>query len=288
EQQIQPELQNRVQHHQADALPDRQDHRLRDLRLGFFAFYLFHFHNQPYNIAEDRMRSRRKTLWLAIIMTATAFLSTVWPETPPANWSKNLPRPSWGRFTKVWQSQDWFDVYQVALNVYAISEPKQWEEVISYLIVGKKSSVLFDTGLGIGDMKKLAIEIAHQEPLVVNSHSHYDHVGDNWEFRKVDAWANPYSEKNSKGRSHEDVAQFVGPGWISGGAPKDFSPDNYVGKPYTITPVHDGETFDLGDRTLEVVLTPGHSPDSVCLLDRKDRLLFTGDTFYPAALYAHL
>src|SRR5262249_59302196 len=121
EQQIQPELQNRVQHHQADALPDRQDHRLRDLRLGFFAFYLFHFHNQPYNIAEDRMRSRRKTLWLAIIMTATAFLSTVWPETPPANWSKSLPRPSWSRFTTVCQSHPSFDLYHPALTASAQS-----------------------------------------------------------------------------------------------------------------------------------------------------------------------
>ncbi|MGH9389214.1 MAG: MBL fold metallo-hydrolase, partial [Vicinamibacteria bacterium] len=33
---------------------------------------------------------------------------------------------------------------------------------------------------------------------------------------------------------------------------------------------------------------PGHAPDALCLLDRENRLLFTGDTFYPAALYAHL
>ncbi len=37
-----------------------------------------------------------------------------------------------------------------------------------------------------------------------------------------------------------------------------------------------------------MLLTPGHAPDSLCLLDRGRRLLFTGDTFYPATLYAHL
>ena len=37
-----------------------------------------------------------------------------------------------------------------------------------------------------------------------------------------------------------------------------------------------------------MLLTPGHAPDSLCLLDRERRLLFTGDTFYPATLYAHL
>jgi len=36
------------------------------------------------------------------------------------------------------------------------------------------------------------------------------------------------------------------------------------------------------------VMTPGHAPDALCPLDREHRLLFTGDTFYPASLYAHL
>jgi len=52
--------------------------------------------------------------------------------------------------------------------------------------------------------------------------------------------------------------------------------------------VTEGFTLDLGGRTLEVLLTPGHAPDSLCLLDRANRLLFTGDTFYPAPLYTHI
>ena len=49
-----------------------------------------------------------------------------------------------------------------------------------------------------------------------------------------------------------------------------------------------GYAFDLGDRQLDLLITPGHSPDSVMLLDRQNGVLFTGDTVYPAALYAHL
>ncbi|MCL1805749.1 MAG: MBL fold metallo-hydrolase [Clostridiales bacterium] len=48
-----------------------------------------------------------------------------------------------------------------------------------------------------------------------------------------------------------------------------------------------GAAFDLGGRLLEVLATPGHSPDSIMLLDRQAGVLFTGDTVYPAALYAH-
>lgn len=49
--------------------------------------------------------------------------------------------------------------------------------------------------------------------------------------------------------------------------------------------VRDGERLDLGDRTLEVVKTPGHTPDSMCLLDAANGLLFTGDTFYSGEVF---
>jgi glyoxylase-like metal-dependent hydrolase (beta-lactamase superfamily II) len=41
----------------------------------------------------------------------------------------------------------------------------------------------------------------------------------------------------------------------------------------------------LGGRTLEVIATPGHTPDAICLLDQADGLLFTGDTYYPAPIW---
>jgi glyoxylase-like metal-dependent hydrolase (beta-lactamase superfamily II) len=60
-------------------------------------------------------------------------------------------------------------------------------------------------------------------------------------------------------------------------------------RPFHIsTFVGDGHIVDLGDRALEVLLTPGHTPDSLCLLDRKNRLLFTGDTFYPGPIYLYV
>jgi glyoxylase-like metal-dependent hydrolase (beta-lactamase superfamily II) len=49
--------------------------------------------------------------------------------------------------------------------------------------------------------------------------------------------------------------------------------------------VMDGERLDLGGRTLEVLRTPGHTPDSICLLDRENGLLFTGDTYYSGEIY---
>ncbi len=43
-------------------------------------------------------------------------------------------------------------------------------------------------------------------------------------------------------------------------------------------PLHGGEVFPFDDFELEVIHTPGHSPGSVCLYNRRDEVLFSGDT----------
>lgn len=203
-------------------------------------------------------------------------------------WWEKLPRKSWERFEKIPQSQKWFEVYRIQPGIFAIYEPGQWEEVISYLIVGKTKSLLFDTGLGIGDIKRLVSEITPVEPLVINSHTHYDHIGGNYQFQEIYGMDNEFSQLNSKGSPYEEVKEFVSADWIHGETPKGFDAQQYQIKPYKITKIFkDRDRIDLGDRILEIIFIPGHTPDSICLLDRKNRLLFTGDTFYPAPLYAH-
>jgi len=40
----------------------------------------------------------------------------------------------------------------------------------------------------------------------------------------------------------------------------------------------DRQVLSLGGRDIEVIHTPGHTPGSVCFLDREAHLLFSGDT----------
>jgi glyoxylase-like metal-dependent hydrolase (beta-lactamase superfamily II) len=51
--------------------------------------------------------------------------------------------------------------------------------------------------------------------------------------------------------------------------------------------VHDGFRINLGGRTLEIIATPGHTPDAIALFDRENGLLFTGDTYYPAPIWLY-
>ncbi|MGC1417151.1 MAG: MBL fold metallo-hydrolase, partial [Candidatus Acidiferrum sp.] len=50
--------------------------------------------------------------------------------------------------------------------------------------------------------------------------------------------------------------------------------------------VHDGFKISLGhDHDVEIIATPGHTPDSISLLDHSNGLLFTGDTYYPGPIW---
>ena len=85
----------------------------------------------------------------------------------------------------------------------------------------------------------------------------------------------------------EELIDFIYPEGILG-PPEDFSADTYFipGKAPTAT-VKDGQVIDLGNRKLEVMYTPGHDESCITLIDEKNGLLFTGDTWYPGPLYAY-
>ena len=184
-------------------------------------------------------------------------------------------------------ADSWFEVYKVAPAVFAIYEPHQSEEVISYLIVGGKRTVLFDTGMGISDIKKVTAELTQLPIVVLNSHSHNDHVGDNWQFETIDGMDTGFTRANARG-AREDAQAEIAADQICGQLPKGFDPKTYGTKPWKITAyTHDGDRIDLGGRTLEVIATPGHTPDAISLLDRANGLLFTGDTYYPATIWLY-
>jgi len=201
------------------------------------------------------------------------------------DWCKALPRPEYRALERVAVRDPWFEVYKVAAGVFAIYEPHQAEETIGYLIVGEKRALLFDTGMGIRDVKNITAELTKLPIIVLNSHTHDDHVGGNWEFETVYGMDTEFTRTNAKG-SREDAQAEITPDQICGDLPKGFDAKTYATKPWHISRfLHDGDTIELGGRTIEVLATPGHTPDAICILDRVNGLLFTGDTYYPAPIW---
>ena len=203
-------------------------------------------------------------------------------------WFDKLPRPEYSSLERVLTSEPWFEVYAIRPSVFAIYEPYQFQEVISYLIVGSEKSLLIDTGMGIGNMAKVVNELSSRPLLVINTHTHFDHIGDNWRFEqsllgvRCEFSAKDYDELTSDAQADAQDGSIR-----LEHAPNDFNRETYRIKPYCISKyISDGEVLNLGgDRKIIIYFTPGHTPDSLCLLDVQERLLFVGDTFYRGPVY---
>jgi glyoxylase-like metal-dependent hydrolase (beta-lactamase superfamily II) len=216
----------------------------------------------------------------AVLGALLVLLSQEKPE-----WCRKLPRPAYSKLERVDVPDKWFEVYRIRPGIFAIYEPHQQEEIISYLILGEKQALLFDTGMGISDMKTVVEGLTNLPVSVMNSHTHNDHVSGNWRFSKIYGMDTAFTRQSAKG-SVADAQEEIGPGMVCGDLPPGFDARSYAVKPFHITDwIHGGEKIDLGGRVLEVISTPGHTPDSIALWDARNALLFTGDMYYPGPIY---
>ncbi len=206
-----------------------------------------------------------------------------------SDWRRNLPRPIYSKLEKAKSAQEWFEVYRIRPKIFALYEPGQFEEVISYLVLGDKGAALIDTGMGIGNVKRLAEELTELPITVVNTHSHYDHIAQDYLFSEIAIFDAPIARQTSEdGYSKSKMKPLLAKELLSKALPSNFDSLNYCVPPFVVSRwLKDEDVVDLGGTRLEVIHTPGHSPDSICLLDRGARLLWTGDTYYPGALYVH-
>ncbi len=202
-------------------------------------------------------------------------------------WTDQLPREYYAKYRRLPVDDRWFSVYQLFDGVFAICEPRHFQEVNSYLITGKDRAVLLDTGMARGDIFALSHRLYGGPIDVVNTHFHFDHVSENYKFERVFSYDEPHAlEMHGRGYSNAELMYQIGDDMFWGGVPAWLDRQSYhiPGKP-TI-PVKEGHVFDLGGRRLQVLHTPGHTKDCLMLHDEQNGLLFTGDTFYLGTLYA--
>lgn len=194
----------------------------------------------------------------------------------------------WKKHTRLPSVSPWFHIYRLDNGVTALYEPYHFQEVISYLIEGENQCLLWDTGMGLADIQAEVRQLTPKPLLVMNSHVHFDHVGDNHRFEEVmvleDAGASSrlqrgYSVQEMEPHTHPDLFQPQSLAWARR--------EGYCIPPCKPRPISPGFQLDLGGRVLEVIHTPGHSPESIMLLDKTYGELFAGDSYYPGHLYAH-
>ena len=145
------------------------------------------------------------------------------------------------------------------------------------LVVGKNKALVFDTGYGFGDLKEEIKKITSLPLVIVNSHGHMDHTGGNYVFDKiyihskdVELIKKHNSEKWRKRNVESALNQKV--------LPDNFNIDNYLKeREGNITLIDDIKTFDLGNVTLKVIHTPGHTAGSISLYSKELKIMLTAD-----------
>jgi len=171
-----------------------------------------------------------------------------------------------------------------------------------WFVRGRDRSLLVDSGLGIVSLSHAAADLFEGHALAaVATHHHFDHVGSLHEFD--DRYAHPSAAPflaSSDGmpgalrRSGYPPAvwqYFHDAGYVLDdelltALPRDeFDVDAYAVEPcpanHTLV---EGDVVDLGDVAFEVLHVPGHSPDSIGLLDCAGGVLFSGDAVYDGPL----
>lgn len=177
--------------------------------------------------------------------------------------------------------KQYFNIKELSKNVYHIYAPFNDSDVVcSTLVVGTKKALLIDTGSGLGSLKEAVHLITDLPIIVLNTHGHIDHVNGNYEFNEVYIHKDDINIKNKY--QTPEVKSFLVECFKHRDLtlPEGFSSKEFIlrkDKSFLIA-LEDGYLFDLGNRELEVINTPGHTKGSISLLDRKNKLLFSGDT----------
>jgi glyoxylase-like metal-dependent hydrolase (beta-lactamase superfamily II) len=242
------------------------------------------------NAPRIRVGLSDQRIWILLIAVLGANALPSRGTAAPRDWCNEAPAPELKSLATVDVQDTWFVVHRVRKGLYAITEPRQAEQVISYLILGTRRALLFDSGLGIGKISRVVRRLTGLPITVLNSHTHFDHVGGNAEFEDIRNEDIAFSRASARGEMSEPLAEYARPtldaDHVCGSLPPGLEQKSYEMRSWHVSrPVRDGEEFNIGGRRLTVIFTPGHTPDSMCLLDRRNGLLFTGDTFYLGPIY---
>ena len=119
-----------------------------------------------------------------------------------------------------------------------------------YLIEGKDRAMLFDVGMGKGDLAGYVKTLTKLPVAVAITHGHGDHFGQVDDFKDSDVYI-----------GEQDITRL---------------PHNFLTPKFHV--VKDGDVIDLGGRKFEAINVPGHTIGSILYLDRADKIMATGDS----------
>lgn len=152
--------------------------------------------------------------------------------------------------TTIFKNDD-IEIHQIDEHTWHGNGHEVYNESV-YIVEGDSVAMLIDAGYKINGLRKIVEDMVKKPVILAATHVHPDHTG-----ISVNDW---------------DSIWICEPDTINIAR----SMDGYKGKKLYLK---DGQTFDLGNRQIEVVFTPGHTPGSVTFIDKNAHYGFSGDSF---------
>lgn len=142
----------------------------------------------------------------------------------------------------------------------------------SYIIRGSRANMLIDSGLDSNfphlqeSMSSIGMKVRDID-IVVNTHEHFDHIGANRYFQEGSIIAAHRFAANKMAFNDRFVTLYK-------------SGDMNEPHLYVHLWLESRSRFDLGDFTLDIIHTPGHTSGSICIYEPDKKFMFTGDTLF--------
>ena len=150
----------------------------------------------------------------------------------------------------------------------------------SYIIKGDYANLLIDSGVDTNffnlqkSLLKVGLKIRDID-IVINTHEHFDHIG-----------ANRYFQDHALIAAHRFAATKI--------TLDDRYVTLYKSADLNEIPlkVHlwleSKSRFDLGNYSLNIIHTPGHTSGSICIYEPVRKILFTGDTVFAGGTLSYI
>lgn len=198
-------------------------------------------------------------------------------------------------------AERWFERKTVSDGVTLLWEPHVHPLLRCNIwhLRGRDSDLLIDTGVGVASLADAIDDLTDKPLIALATHIHYDHVGCLHEFDtrlmhpleapRMASYEQEFAELAADALPPGILAAFPDPAFddalINAMPHAGYQLSDYrvVSTDITRT-IDEGDVIELGDRALEVMHLPGHSPGSIGLLDAKRSTLYSGDALYDGAL----
>lgn len=172
----------------------------------------------------------------------------------------------------------YYKVIEIIQQMDGVFEIEEFKAVKMWLLVGDDKCLLIDTGVGLTDLPAVIAGITDKPVVVVNSHIHIDHIGGNGQFPEVlcGRFDEPFAHVPLGDSEKQIIIDYFSEVRKTGIMFSDWD----ASPARRVIALKEGDVISLGGLDVEVYEIPGHTLGCIALLDRKHRLLFSGDSLF--------